>query len=151
MDYPVCIFPPDVPTGMCKMEAIALAMITETKICEQCEEEATGDCEGCLCTECCRSNRCKGNFQCCDGGYRSNSDEVAELMVLAIFMVRDGPSGRMSSKAEALLEAEGVAERQQQNGRNCIFRALSEAAGMRPGHQKDLQRRVHVHSEEGKG
>ena len=35
-----------------------------------------------------------------------------------------------------------MAERQQQNGRNCIFRALSEAAGMRLGHQKDLQRRV---------
>ena len=49
MDYPVCIFAPNVPTCMCKMETIALAMITETQICEQCKEMATGDCEGGLC------------------------------------------------------------------------------------------------------
>ena len=106
MDYPVCIFPPDVPTGMCKMEAIALAMITETKICEQCKEEATGDCEGGLCTECCRLNRCRGNFQCCDGGYGSSSDEVAALMEIPGFMERGGISRKMNNKARELLKTD---------------------------------------------
>ena len=124
------------------MEAIALAMITEVIICEQCKEEMTGDCEGGLCTECCRSNKIMGNFHCCDGGYGSSSDEVAALMEIPGFMKRDGVSGRMNSKAWELLKTEGMAEKQQQNGRNCIFKALSDAAGMGPGRQKDLQRRV---------
>ena len=58
------------------------------------------------------------------------------------FMERDGTSGRMNSKARKLLMKEGMVEKQQQNGRNCIFKALSDAAGMRPGRKKDLQRRV---------
>ena len=111
-------------------------------LCKQCKKEVAGDCEKGLCEECCRSNRYRQNLQCCEGGYGSSSDEVAALMEIPGFMERDGTSGRMNNKARDLLMKEGMVEKQQQDGRNCIFEALSDAAGMRPGKKKDLQRKV---------
>jgi hypothetical protein len=39
----------------------------EAKVCPLCSEEATDNCKGDLCEECCQSNRGGGPFNCCGG------------------------------------------------------------------------------------
>ena len=137
---------------MCKMEAIALPMITATKICEVCEEEATGDCAGDLCVECCEMNRCTGTFQCCERGRKSRAEmlQVGHNVVgeepddekEAGFRVGHGSTRRMCKGAAALLKATEMVERKQRGDGNCMFRALAVAAGMKPEHHKELRRKV---------
>ena len=43
-------------------------VVTEAKVCPLCSEEATDNCKGGLCEECCQSNRGGGPFNCCDDG-----------------------------------------------------------------------------------